>query len=176
MSSNYPMSFRIEMVRRMTGPNAVSASRLATEVAASQPVLSGWLRDARAVGLDNYLRGDTLKAQAQRTPADKMRLVIEAAAIGDDKLGLFLRQQGLHQADLDAWKKDMLRGLLPTTTRPPGASTADKDKDKRIAELERDLNRKDRALAEAAALLILKKKAQALWGDEAENTRASRER
>jgi hypothetical protein len=37
---------------------------------------------------------------------------------------------------------------------------------KRIQELERELNRKEKALAEAAALLVLRKKAQAIWGDE----------
>ena len=39
------------------------------------------------------------------------------------------------------------------------------EKDKRIKELERELRRKDKALAETAALLVLKKKAQAIWGD-----------
>lgn len=38
---------------------------------------------------------------------------------------------------------------------------------KRIRELERELHRKDQALAEAAALLILRKKLNALWGDDA---------
>jgi hypothetical protein len=37
---------------------------------------------------------------------------------------------------------------------------------KRIKELERELNRKEKALAEAAALLVLKKKVQEIWGDE----------
>jgi hypothetical protein len=40
---------------------------------------------------------------------------------------------------------------------------------KRIRELEKELNRKERALAEAAALLILRKKAQAIWGDKEED-------
>lgn len=40
---------------------------------------------------------------------------------------------------------------------------------KRIRQLERDLQRKEKALAEAAALLILRKKAQAIWGDKEED-------
>ena len=41
---------------------------------------------------------------------------------------------------------------------------------RRVRELERELNRKEKALAEAAALLVLKKKAQAIWGDEDDDT------
>ena len=44
-------------------------------------------------------------------------------------------------------------------------SQATKDEKKRIKALERDLNRKEKALAEAAALLVLRKKAEAIWGD-----------
>ena len=39
-----------------------------------------------------------------------------------------------------------------------------------MRELEKQLRRKDRALAEAAALLVLQKKIQALWGDEDDDT------
>ncbi len=39
-----------------------------------------------------------------------------------------------------------------------------------MRELERQLRRKDKALAEAAALLVLQKKAQALWGDADDDT------
>jgi len=41
---------------------------------------------------------------------------------------------------------------------------------KRIRSLEKELRRKDKALAETAALLVLKKKVQEIWGDEDENT------
>jgi hypothetical protein len=42
---------------------------------------------------------------------------------------------------------------------------ATKDEKKRVKVLERDLQRKEKALAEAAALLVLRKKAEAIWGD-----------
>ena len=41
-----------------------------------------------------------------------------------------------------------------------------------MRELEKQLRRKDKALAEAAALLVLQKKAQAIWGDEDDDTGA----
>ena len=58
-------------------------------------------------------------------------------------------------ADLEAWKHDAIGGL----GEPRGASATDARQDRRrIKELERELNRKDKALAETAALLVLSKK------------------
>ena len=47
---------------------------------------------------------------------------------------------------------------------------------RRIRELEKELRRKDKALAETAALLVLKKKANAIWGDEDDDTAPSSEK
>ena len=44
-----------------------------------------------------------------------------------------------------------------------------KEDQKRIRALEKELNRKEKALAEVAALLVLRKKAQAIWGDTSED-------
>ncbi len=43
-----------------------------------------------------------------------------------------------------------------------------KQEQKRVRQLSKELNRKEKALAEAAALLVLRKKAQAIWGDDAD--------
>ena len=56
--------------------------------------------------------------------------------------------------------------VVPLTREQQKQAKEDK---KRIRELEKDLNRKEKALAEAAALLILRKKAQAIWGDKEED-------
>jgi len=74
---------------------------------------------------------------------------------------VFLRQKGLHEATLEKWKKEMLEAL-----KIKSFVGGKKDPQrKRIAVLERELRRKEAALAEAAALLVLKKKADAIWGD-----------
>jgi transposase len=52
---------------------------------------------------------------------------------------------------------------------PRKSKTASEDA-KRIKKLERELRRKEKALAEAAALLVLQKKVQAIWGDEDDDT------
>ena len=100
------------------------------------------------------------------TAEEKYAAMIEAASLPDEELGAFLRKKGLHQANLRQWRQEMLKGL----EKPGGRSSKNSAETRRIRELERELTRKEKALAEAAALLILKKKAQALWGDEDDTT------
>ena len=94
------------------------------------------------------------------TAEEKLEVLIEAASLPAEELGAFLRRKGLHEAHLKEWRQTVLCGLQkrPTRTKKTTAEA------RRIKELERELHRKEKALAEAAALLVLKKKAQATWG------------
>ena len=72
------------------------------------------------------------------------------------------REQGLYPAELDGWKQDAIAGL----GEPRSASAAEAREDRRrVKELERQLHRKDKALAETAALLVLSKKLSAVFHD-----------
>jgi hypothetical protein len=98
------------------------------------------------------------------SPEDKMAAVLEASALSDELLGAFLRRKGLHESNIEHWKTDMLIGVSG------GVLDKAQKKEKtalnrRIRELEKELDRKDKALAETAALLVLKKKARQIWGD-----------
>ena len=73
-----------------------------------------------------------------------------------------MRARGLHSAVIAEWRESAVRGL--------GGKGAGAGDGRRIKELERDLHRKDKALAETAALLVLAGKAKALWGDEGAST------
>jgi len=166
----YSEKFKSRMVAKMVGPRAVSASALAAEVGLSQPTLSRWLREAHTVpGMAKKSRRSKDKARPQRpqdwSPEEKLRVVVESMSLTDEELGAFLRKEGLHQAQLDEWSATV-RSSLTARKEAKKAST----ESKRIRELERELRRKEKALAEAAALLVLQKKAQAIWGDEDNDT------
>ena len=87
---------------------------------------------------------------------------MEASRLRDEELGAFLRREGIHEATLAEWKAVVLEALGPQKK-----TSADS---KRVRELEKQLRRKDKALAETAALLVLQKKVQAIWGDEDDDT------
>ena len=102
----------------------------------------------RAETLANGSRGG---AGSQRwTAAARLQAVIATAAMDEATRSAWCREQGLYPAELDAWKQDAIAGL----GEPRAASAAEAREDRRrVKELERQLHRKDKALAETAALL-----------------------
>ena len=167
--TEYSERFRQRMVRRMTGPKAVSATGLAAEVGVRQSTLSRWLREASKVGTVPKEKPAASAAAPRRpsdwSPEEKLRALVASASLSDAELGGWLRREGLQEEDLARFRAEALAGMAsPKSGRSGGADQ------KRIKELERDLKRKDAALAEAAALLVLRKKANALWGGEGEDT------
>jgi transposase-like protein len=146
------------MVQRMLGPNPKSASALGEEVGIHQPTLSRWLRDARILG---GKMSQQKKSTPKWTSAEKLRVVLSASQLKDDELGAFLRREGVHEHQLERWRSTMLAALEeegPKKRRGPSPEA------KELVAVKRDLLRKDKALAEVSALLVLKKKADAIWG------------
>lgn len=165
----YSPGLKSKMVRKMAGPDRVSATALAQEVGIPQPTLSSWLRKAgTAERVEVSSAEGSKKASTSRRPQDwapeeKLEAIIEARSLSEEDKGAFLRRKGLHEAQLKEWCTIVLAGLQKQPARPsPKTSAAE---GRRIRELEKELERKDKALAEAAALLMLQKKVQALWGD-----------
>lgn len=176
----YSEAFKSKMVQRMSGPRGKTATALAPEVGIPQPTLSRWLRAAQA-SVAVMSKGPAQvtdpspeqPAKAPKRPEDwsaeeRLRAVVESSRLSEDELGAFLRREGLHEATLRQWRVAALEGLGPQrSTRP---------EQKRLQELERELRRKDKALAEAAALLVLQKKARAIWGDGDDDTEPKNEK
>lgn len=157
----YSEEFKGEMVRKMTGPGAMSAARLSKECGVGQPTLSVWLKKARL----RAMRKPSMSGSAKRwTAAEKLRVVIAAAAAGDAGRGEVLRREGLFDADLERFQRDLASGG-DAMGRPSQTKQSSTDK-KRIKELERQVRRKDKALAEAVALAVLSKKLNAYFGED----------
>lgn len=171
----YSDSFKAKMVQKLADPHGPTATELAREVGVHQTTLSRWLRQAGRVAegrsvlllADHPRRTMPPKRPQDWTAEEKLNVVIEAATVPEEELGAFLRRQGLHEAQLTQWRQAVLSGL-----EKPAARTAKKrsPEARRVRELERELARKDKALAEAAAILVLKKKAAAIWGDGDDDT------
>ena len=155
----YSNGFRSRMVQRMAGPEGISATSLSKEVGVSQASLSRWLAAARTVGSvggssdSSKARGS--KGSRNRTAHDKLRLVQEADSLSEDELGAFLRREGVHEAQLEEWRTAMLGALSSSTKKRPSTKSPEARK---LKALEKELDRKEKALAELAALLALKKR------------------
>lgn len=153
------------MVSKLTGPHAVSARALATETGLAQATLSRWLKEASRLPRKVSNDKPTSKLVQQWTPEEKLAIVQEASGLSEGELGVFLRSKGIHAGLLEEWRRQALGGLRGTEV-----ASKQQHESKEIRDLKRELARKDKALAETAALLVLKKKAQAIWGDEDDGT------
>ncbi len=148
MGKPYSAAFKQKMVRRLLNGDGLTAMALARETGVSQQNISRWLHDARS------LTGVVPKTPTQdRTVAQKARIVADTAELHGDALEAYLRREKLSPAELERWR----------------AALDDRDSGSRaqarqVKVLQRELARKDKALAETAALLVLQKKVDALYG------------
>jgi len=161
MSQQRTEEFRRAAVEKLQSRGSRSVEEVARVLGVSSWSLYQWSK--------RYGRAEVMKHNrrpADRSVQEKLRAVIEFEGLEGEKQGEYLRREGLHSEHIAGWKKSMEGGLesgggsLTAVNRSQWA--ADK---KKIKELERDLHRKDRALAETTALLVLKKKADLIWGN-----------
>ncbi len=155
MTKPYSLAFKEKMLERLTGKDAVSAIQLGREMGVPQQTLSNWLQNARSIPLvaEKHVKTKSWSIN------EKVRVLAEAASLSGAALSTMLAREGLTLGQLESW-----RLALEDESHAATATT------KRIRTLERELARKDRALAEAAALLLLQKKVQSLWADADDDT------
>jgi transposase len=122
------------------------------EVGISVATLERWRADVLANGSG--------AGNLRWTPAARLQAVIVPAAMDEATRSAWCREQGLYPAELEVWKRDAIAGL--GEPQMAGAVEAREDR-RRVKELERELHRKDKALAETAALLVLSKKLSAVF-------------
>jgi transposase len=159
MEMGYSEALKRDVVRKMLPPNGRRAMELAAELGVSKTTLWRWRHEARTIGVMD-------KPAKKWTGAEKLRVVIAASGLEGSAVGAFLRREGLHEARLKEWRAEAEAALGGAAKRSVKSSA----ESKRVKQLERELRRKDRALAEASAILVLKKKAAAIWGEEDDDT------
>ena len=145
----------------MLPPNNVPLGQLANEEGISEATLAKWRAEARAKG---RLLPDANAGPEGWTSRDKLAAVIETASMNAADLGEYCRRRGVYLEQLSVWREACERANDWERAATSRITRETKDDKKRIKELERDLARKEKALAEAAALMLLRKKAEAIWG------------
>lgn len=155
----YPLEFKQKMIEKLARPGGPSAKELSEQTGVASSTLSLWLQ---AAGKVRRMADSKDRRPQDWSAEEKLAAVIEAGGLSDEEFGAFLRRRGLHKAHLQRWRTTMEAALGGKPKKRSGSSR----EARKIRDLEREVRRKDKALAEASALLILKKKAQAIWGDE----------
>jgi transposase-like protein len=158
--ARYGQKFKDNAVARLLPPQSCPVEALSTRIGISAGTLERWRAEVlakAASGTDGDIK--------RWTPAARLDAVIATAAMDAATRSAWCREQGLFSAEADAWKQDAIAGLGESHD---GGTAETKRDQHRIKELERDLNREDKALAETAALLVLSKKLSAIFHEGAD--------
>lgn len=99
---------------------------------------------------------------------EKLNMVMTCASLDDEKLSELCREKGIFPHHIIQWKSDFVTGK--TVSLNASTRTENKVLRQNIKALKKELNRKDRALAETAALLVLQKKVSEIWGNDEDNS------
>lgn len=160
MKSKYPEAFIEQALTKVYSREGRTIQSVADELNIGLYQLKDWMK--KSVSTNNNL--DTKARRPQDWCAEEQLVALIASdGLSGEALNTWCRERGIFTHNLDAWRKAFC------TDKPLAASGQDLRLLKtQNAQLKRELTRKEKALAEAAALLILQKKYRALWGEEVE--------
>tara|TARA_R110001592_G_scaffold342748_1_gene632755 strand:- start:811 stop:1311 length:501 start_codon:yes stop_codon:yes gene_type:complete len=155
------------LLRKLLPPHNLSVAELARQEGMAEQTLYNWRKQAKAGGA--AVPGDQ-KLTDNWSAEARLAVVIETAALSEIELNEYCRSKGLFPQQVKAWKAACLTGQHSAKAQNQADREQAKADKRRIRQLERELNRKEKALAEAAALLVLRKKLNAYWGDDSEDS------
>jgi transposase len=162
MMAKYSDKFKYSIVKKMMPPENQSVSQIARETGLSEATLHKWKKQARAKSLP--MPGGEQETERWSTQ-DKFLIVMETSSLSEIELAEYCRSKGLYVEQVLAWKDACMQANGGVAQEASRLQKELRQKDKEVKKLERELRRKEAALAETAALLVLRKKAQAIWGD-----------
>lgn len=152
----YPKELKESIVARMLPPNNFSVPELAQETGIPKDTLYSWRTKARKgkTTVISNIHGDL-------SSEEKFDIVLETASLNETELSEYCRRKGLFLQQIAVWQENCRQAHAPQTSKADKATI--RIQKKSIKHLKTDLRRKEKALAEAAALLILQKKVHDLW-------------
>ena len=150
--ARYGQGFKDRAVARLLPPQSASVDEVAREVGVGAQTLQRWLGDALS---------RPARERAWTAPA-RLEAVIATASMDEAARGAWCREHGVYPQQLAQWRDSATQALAEPEEARASPQQTRQDR-RRIKELEREVHRKDRALAETAALLVLSRKLEAVF-------------
>ena len=162
----YNEEFKRAAVKKLLLPGGQGTTRTAEFLGIPATTLVSW---KQKYAIDSVMKKSNKSAESQSwSPEKKLKAIIETFSMNELQLGEFLRKNGLHSSDLERWKRECINTLKSGVGRPKKDPEIFELRKKERA-LERDLRRKDMALAEMSARIVLLKKSHLLCGGNEED-------
>ena len=165
----YSEAVKADVRRRMSPPMRQSVAQISAELGIHVVTLYNWRKAWR-------LQGEVVPA-SEKDPdgwgaADKFTVVLETAGLNATELSAYCRERGLYPGQVERWRQasqDANEKPVLTLKEQKELERLRAQDQKEIKRLKQELRRKEKALAEAAALLIASKKIQAFRGEDGDD-------
>lgn len=177
MRARFTQSFKLQAVEKVLNrPEGTSIKEIAESLGVGHSTLQRWIVKSRdhefETDLDIKRLGSTSMIKEKR-PQDwsleeRLEMVISCATLEADKLGEYCRERGLYPHHIKQWKLALLNKQPSDDTVKTRAELKALKHENTV--LKKEVSRKDKALAETAALLVLQKKVNAIWGNDEDNS------
>ena len=159
--TEYTAEFKAQLLSKVFSPNSPNTVELAQQAGIPYSTLYNWIKMSKKQNGIEHQVNPPLRPHSQPAEA-KLRAVMDTLDKTDSERGEYCRAHGFHSHHLESWKAQILEGLEVKPGQKEKAEHQQLTKENK--HLKSELSRKDKALAEVSALLILKKKADLLWG------------
>ena len=160
----FSQEFKVQSVEKaFTRHPDQTLKNIADNLGVGYSTLHKWIRLAK----NNKLESPKKLMSKEKSPQDwnktqRLEAIMHCHGLNDEQVSRYCRENGLYPHHLKEWKTDFLSDRQ-------GAESLSRQEQKKLKKenkrLQQELNRKDRALSETAALLVLSKKCQAIWGE-----------
>ena len=160
---SYPKVIKEKALETMFSTD-LSLREIASKLSIPRATLHQWKRQYRMHQDNTPPTPDDDTMVESWTPEQKFSVVLETATLSEIELSIYCREKGVYPGQIKAWREACIRGNVPQEKYLHREATYRQHKHK-IKILERELKRKDQTLVETVALLVLRKKCDALWED-----------
>lgn len=162
VNKKYTKEYRKRILESLMPPQNKTVPQVAKEEGINRNTIYTWVKKAREQGVN--IPNSSPSHQRKWRKEDKFKMVMETYSMNEAELSAYCREHGLYVSEIKEWAKLLEESL--DGKADSAELTAEKQRNRK---LEKELQRKEKALAEAAALLVLRKKADAIWGDPEED-------
>lgn len=159
----YSEERKAAVLSKLLPPMNRTVTSVSAEEGISDVTLYSWLKQCRQ---------KRVPVPGHRTTADnwspeaKLAVVIETATLSEAERAAYCREKGLYVEQIQRWKKACLQGASLQPGMEKAAQKQQRESQSTIKKLQAEVRRKDRALAETAALLVLSQKLEALYSSD----------
>lgn len=162
----YTKEQKEKLIARMLPPESISPSKLSVETGISKSTLATWKTKATV----SQIKG-TNTSNKTISSREKFLIVMETYTMSENDLGKYCRENGLYVEEVRQWRSSCIAANEVTKSINNSSALEEqlKEEKKKSKALEKDLRRKEKALAETAALLVLRKKLDAIFGEKEED-------